>query len=93
MATFTALTYTATADQQSFTLTANDQDRADIPVPDDVVVADSFSADATASTKSIADVDAQELILDIGPETAERFAAMLKNAGTIIWNGPMGIFH
>ena len=74
-------------------LAANDQDRAEIPVPDDVVVADSFSADATATTRSVTEVAANELILDIGPQTAARFAALLKGAGTIIWNGPVGVFE
>jgi len=74
-------------------LAANEKDKAEIPVPDDVVVADSFSADAAARTKSISDVADNELILDIGPETATRFAALLKNAGTIIWNGPVGVFE
>ncbi len=74
-------------------LAANDQDRAEIPVPDDVVVADSFSADAKATTKSVTEVATNELILDIGPQTAARFAALLKDAGTIIWNGPVGVFE
>ncbi len=74
-------------------LAANDQDRAEIPLPDDVVVADSFSADATATTRSVMEVAANELILDIGPKTAARFAALLKDAGTIIWNGPVGVFE
>jgi len=74
-------------------LAANDQGRAEIPVPDDVVVADSFSADATATTRSVTEVAANELILDIGPQTAARFAALLKDAGTIIWNGPVGVFE
>ena len=74
-------------------LAANDQDRAEIPVPDDVVVADSFSVNATATTRSVMEVAANELILDIGPKTAARFAALLKNAGTIIWNGPVGVFE
>ncbi len=74
-------------------LTANDFDRAEIPVPDDVVVADEFSADAAATTKGVADVTDSELILDIGPETAQRFAEILAGAGTIIWNGPVGVFE
>lgn len=74
-------------------LAANDQDRAEIPVPDDVVVADSFSVDATATTRSVTEVAPNELILDIGPKTAARFAALLKDAGTIIWNGPVGVFE
>lgn len=74
-------------------LAANDQDRAEIPLPVDVVVADEFSADATATNKDVAEVGGDELILDIGPETAARFAALVKNAGTIIWNGPVGVFE
>ena len=74
-------------------LTANEDDRAEIPVPDDVVVADEFSADAVATTKGVADVTDSELILDIGPETAQRFAEILAGAGTIIWNGPVGVFE
>ena len=74
-------------------LANNSEDRADIPVPDDVVVADEFSADATATTKSIEDVTDDDLILDIGPQTATRFAEILQSAGTIIWNGPVGVFE
>ena len=74
-------------------LAANDDDRADIPVPTDVVVATDFSADAKASIKSVDAVLDDELILDIGPETAERFAEILAGAGTIIWNGPVGVFE
>ena len=74
-------------------LANNSKDRADIPVPDDVIVATEFSADATATTKLIEDVTADELILDIGPQTAERFAEILQSAGTIIWNGPVGVFE
>jgi phosphoglycerate kinase len=74
-------------------LAANRDDRAEIPVPTDVVVADEFSADATATTKNIDAVVANELILDIGPETAGRFAKILAGAGTIIWNGPVGVFE
>ncbi len=74
-------------------LAADDSDRADIPVPDDVVVAGEFAADATPTTKNVAEVGADDLILDIGPQTAERFAAILKDAGTIIWNGPVGVFE
>lgn len=74
-------------------LAGNERDRAKIPVPDDVVVAAEFAADATPITKTVADVGSHELILDIGPQTAERFAEILKNAGTIIWNGPVGVFE
>jgi phosphoglycerate kinase len=67
--------------------------RADIPVPNDVVVAKEFSADAAAETKSVDAVANDDLILDIGPETAARFAGILQSAGTIIWNGPVGVFE
>ncbi|MGI9233921.1 MAG: phosphoglycerate kinase [Woeseiaceae bacterium] len=74
-------------------LTANRSDRAEIPVPSDVVVADEFSAKATGTVKATDAVAANELILDIGPETAERFGEILAAAGTIIWNGPVGVFE
>jgi phosphoglycerate kinase len=67
--------------------------RADIPVPVDVVVAKEFSADAAAVTKTVDAVAGDDLILDIGPETSARFASILKSAGTIIWNGPVGVFE
>jgi len=67
--------------------------RAEIPVPTDVVVATEFSADATPATKAVNAVAADELILDIGPETAQHFADILSSAGTIIWNGPVGVFE
>ena len=74
-------------------LAANRSDRAEIPVPTDVVVADEFSAGAAATTKGIEAVKSNELILDIGPETAKRFSRILAGAGTIIWNGPVGVFE
>jgi phosphoglycerate kinase len=74
-------------------LAANKNDRADIPVPTDVVVAGRFSAAAEATTKLVDAVSADELILDIGPETAENFADIIASAGTIIWNGPVGVFE
>jgi len=67
--------------------------RAAIPVPSDVVCADEFSAAATATTRPVDAVLPGEMILDIGPETAARFAAILASAGTIIWNGPVGVFE
>jgi phosphoglycerate kinase len=69
------------------------QGRADIPLPTDVVIAAEFSADATPVTKSVDAVSDDELILDIGPETARSFAEILAGAGTIIWNGPVGVFE
>jgi phosphoglycerate kinase len=74
-------------------LAQESEGKAEIPVPTDVVVADEFSADATAATKAVDAVADDELILDIGPETAKAFADILANAGTIIWNGPVGVFE
>ena len=74
-------------------LSANRDDKAEIPVPSDVVVADEFAADASAVNKVVEAVAVDELIMDIGPETAERFAAIIASAGTIIWNGPVGVFE
>ena len=66
---------------------------ATIPVPSDVVVGDAFAADAAASTKPVAAVAAGERILDIGPDTRADFAALIRDAGTVIWNGPVGVFE
>ena len=66
---------------------------AAIPVPVDVVVACEFSAEAEARVKSVDQVGSNELILDIGPETAASYAKLLASAGTIIWNGPVGVFE
>ena len=74
-------------------LVAGKAGRAAIPVPSDVVVADEFSADAKATTKAVDQVEDGELILDIGPDTSALFANILKDAGTIIWNGPVGVFE
>ena len=65
----------------------------EIPLPTDVVVAREFSARAEADVKAVADVGPDELILDIGPDTAERFARLAAGAGTILWNGPVGVFE
>ncbi len=67
--------------------------RINIPLPVDVVVASEFAETATATTKNIADVTADDMILDVGPETAGQFAKLLKNAKTILWNGPVGVFE
>ncbi len=67
--------------------------RAEIPVPSDVVVADEFSEDAPATEKAVEAISADEMILDIGPDTSMRFASILQSAGTIIWNGPVGVFE
>ena len=66
---------------------------ADIPVPTDVVVAPAFAADAPATVKAVADVGPDDMILDIGPETAARYADMIARAGSVIWNGPVGVFE
>jgi phosphoglycerate kinase len=66
---------------------------AEVPVPVDVVTAREFKADAAATTRDVADVKADELILDIGPKTAAALAALLQSAGTIVWNGPVGVFE
>ncbi|MEI7537481.1 MAG: phosphoglycerate kinase [Comamonadaceae bacterium] len=66
---------------------------AAVPIPTDVVTAKSFSADAVASVKAAADVTDDDLILDIGPQTAAVLAAQLQQAGTIVWNGPVGVFE
>jgi phosphoglycerate kinase len=66
---------------------------ADVPVPSDVVVAPAFAADAPATIKRVDQVDNDEMILDIGPETAQRYAQMVKSAGTVVWNGPVGVFE
>jgi len=65
----------------------------EIPVPTDVVVADRFAADAEADVRRVDAVGEGEMILDIGPDTAERLAGILKEAGTIVWNGPVGVFE
>jgi len=66
---------------------------ADIPVPSDVVVAPRFAADAPATVKAVDAVDAGDMILDIGPDTAARYAALIGAAGTVVWNGPVGVFE
>ncbi|MEN8712694.1 MAG: phosphoglycerate kinase [Arenicellales bacterium] len=65
----------------------------EIPVPTDVVVGKEFSESAEATVKKVEDVDDDDMIFDIGPETAARFAEMMKEAGTIVWNGPVGVFE
>lgn len=65
----------------------------DIPLPTDVVVAQEFSAGAEADVRKVNAVGADEMILDIGPDTSEMYAKLLKQAGTIVWNGPVGVFE
>jgi len=66
---------------------------AEVPIPTDVVTAKAFSADAVATVKAATDVADDDLILDIGPETAAKLAEQLMKAGTIVWNGPVGVFE
>jgi len=66
---------------------------ADVPVPVDVVVAPEFSAHAPATVKPVDQVKEGEMILDIGPETARIYAEMIAKAGTVVWNGPVGVFE
>ena len=66
---------------------------AEVPIPTDVVCAKTFAADAPATVKPANEVQDDDLILDIGPDTTARLAAQLKSAGTIVWNGPVGVFE
>jgi len=66
---------------------------AEVPLPSDVVVAPALEADAPATTKDVAAVAADEMILDIGPKSADQLATILQGAGTIVWNGPVGVFE
>ena len=66
---------------------------ADIPLPSDVVVAKAFAADAPATVKPVGEVADDDLILDIGPQTGARYAALIAAAGTVVWNGPVGVFE
>jgi phosphoglycerate kinase len=66
---------------------------ASVPIPTDVVTAKTFAADASATTKDAADVAGDDLILDIGPRTAKVLAQIIAEAGTVVWNGPVGVFE
>jgi phosphoglycerate kinase len=66
---------------------------AEVPIPVDVVVAKAFKADAEATIKAATDVAADDLILDIGPKTAALLAERIMAAGTVVWNGPVGVFE
>ena len=79
------------ADAQA--LMAEAPGRAQIPVPEDVVVALEVSPSAAAPRRGVAEVGSDGLILDIGPRTADRYAQILAQAGTIVWNGPVGVFE
>ena len=72
---------------------AAQQSGGEIPVPEDVVCGKEFSEHAEAQVKQVDEVSADDLVFDIGPKTAMRFAAMLQQAGTIVWNGPVGVFE
>lgn len=85
--------YEADMLEMAKSLAANTDNRANIPLPMDVVVASEFSASAAAVTKPISEVGDADLILDIGPEAAKKFSAIIADAGTIIWNGPVGVFE
>lgn len=67
--------------------------KVSVPLPVDVVVAKAFAADAEATVKAVVDVAEDDMILDIGPETAKQFAELLKSSKTILWNGPVGVFE
>ena len=85
--------------EQDLVVVAEDLDNAaktrgaEIPLPSDVVVGKEFSENAKATVKKVAEVADDDMIFDIGPATAKRLAEMLKNAGTIVWNGPVGVFE
>ena len=80
-------------DQAKAVIAAMKARGAAVPIPTDVVTAKTFAPDAVASVKAATDVADDDLILDIGPQTAQRLAAQLKQAGTIVWNGPVGVFE
>jgi len=80
--------------EQAKKLTANAQaNNGDIPVPSDVVVGTEFSETATATLKAVNEVAEGDMIFDIGPDSANVLADIIKNAGTIVWNGPVGVFE
>ena len=80
-------------DQAKAVIAAMKARGADVPIPVDVVTAKAFAADAPATVKAADEVADDDLILDIGPVTAARLAEQLKKAGTIVWNGPVGVFE
>jgi len=83
----------ALLDQARAVIAAMKARGAEVPIPSDVVTAKTFAADAVASTKQAKEVAVDDLILDIGPDTARRLADQLRAAGTIVWNGPVGVFE
>ena len=80
-------------DQAKAVIEAMQARGAAVPIPTDVVTAKTFAADAVATVKAATDVADDDLILDIGPQTAQALAAQLMRAGTIVWNGPLGVFE
>ncbi|ORU94686.1 MAG: phosphoglycerate kinase [Cycloclasticus sp. symbiont of Bathymodiolus heckerae] len=80
-------------DQAKALMEKAEKNGASIPVPVDVVCGKAFSESAQATVKLVADVDEDDLILDVGPQTAKQYADMVKKAGTIVWNGPLGVFE
>jgi phosphoglycerate kinase len=80
-------------DQAKAVIAAMQARGAAVPIPTDVVTAKTFAADAAATIKAATDVADDDLILDIGPQTAQALAAQLMRAGTIVWNGPLGVFE
>jgi phosphoglycerate kinase len=80
-------------DQAKAVMAAMKARGAEVPIPVDVVCAKAFAADAQATVKAASEVAADDLILDIGPQTAKRLADKLQAAGTIVWNGPVGVFE
>jgi len=66
---------------------------AEVPIPGDVVVAPEFKESAPATVKKVSEVGADDMILDIGPQTAQRYAELIAKAGTVVWNGPVGVFE
>jgi len=80
-------------DQAKAVIEAMQARGAAVPIPTDVVTAKTFAADAVATVKAATDVADDDLILDIGPQTAQTLAAQLMRAGTIVWNGPVGVFE
>ncbi|HEX4233606.1 MAG TPA: phosphoglycerate kinase [Caldimonas sp.] len=83
----------AMADEARAVIAAMRARGAEVPLPVDVVTAKEFSVHAAATTKAVTDVGDDELILDIGPQTAAALASLLQAAGTIVWNGPVGVFE
>ena len=85
----------AFTDLLAFTASGNEYTArgASVPIPSDVVTAKEFAATAAAETKAVDQVQDDDLILDIGPDTARALAAQLEKAGTIVWNGPVGVFE